>query len=485
MKKNIFTVIEITDTHLKLLQARMVKGERLATRCEIKAFAKFTDEEMVEMITELASSKSVPAESLIVAIPRRQALVHQLTLPSHEDAEIRKMIGFQIIQKAPYSKEDLIIDYIPLEKSADGYTKALIVAVHNDVAFRYVRIFREAGINPNIFTVSSLGLVSWYYTQVPHSSANERETVAVLNIDLNHAELCFLRLKKLLYARHLNYGARDLEQEQIPGFLKQLELTFSSYHKESMGPEVSKVVVATPLKEKVKGLTEPLRERLKVPIEVQSPLEHLQKERSFQVPKGVDEERISIAVGLGLLAVEGKSDINLLPQEVHDSARSQMRKREWTKSSILVVITCLLGFFIFQVDHMKESQYLEILNEKIDLTQPRVKEAEQKMKALRFLLEEFQGRILVVDIMEEFYKLIPEEMTLNSLSLSEKDHLIIQGQAQTLTLVNAFQDKLVRSPLFNEVTPQYATKKKRFREEYIEFKITCRINLKKGAAITL
>jgi hypothetical protein len=81
----------------------------------------------------------------------------------------------------------------------------------------------------------------------------------------------------------------------------------------------------------------------------------------------------------------------------------------------------------------------------------------------------------VVDIIKEFYGILPGEMSLKALSLDRTGALVIEGLAQTGSEVNKLQNGLVNSPLFKEVNLQYATKRRRFNEEYTDFKIICRL----------
>ncbi len=478
MKNAIITVMEITDSHAKLYQAKSIRNSRIVTSCDMKVLVKFTDQEIVEILNGFANQRSIPSQTLITVIPRRFAILKQLTFPSHVDEEIRKMIGFQLMQKVPYALEDLILDYIPIEKKPDGYTKALVVAIHKDVAYRYLNILNQAGLKSDRLILSSQGLVKWYFFAGRKGVSDLRGAVCLMNIDAINCEICFCYQQKLLFSRHISFGAQDIHPEQIEAFAKQIDLSFKAYHKENLGPQLTKIVMVT-AQSQVDLLQKKLEENYKLPVEIVLPTDQIPFDKGVNMARLTEHKWASAAAGLGILVGELKGEINFLPKEVHDTTRLRLRKRQWVKSLFIFLLTCALGLSIFQVEHLNKKKILEDIQKKIAEIKPEVNHAEQKIRAVQFVHDAFKNRVLVVDMLAEFYRFIPEDMKIGSIYLSEKKSLIIQGEASNQNSINSFQNNLVRSPLFKEVTLQYATKRMRFREEYTEFKITCQVVLGK------
>ena len=91
--RDVSTSIEITDSHVKLLQAKTQGRERVVSFCQIKAMVDFTDEEIARLLRDLAISATVVSDQLIVSIPRRLTILKQLKLPSLNESEIKKMVS--------------------------------------------------------------------------------------------------------------------------------------------------------------------------------------------------------------------------------------------------------------------------------------------------------------------------------------------------------------------------------------------------------
>ena len=71
MKNPTTTTIEITDTHVKLLQAKMLRGHRAVSSCEVRPIHNPTDEEIAGILAEITQSRNIPPDELTVVIPRR------------------------------------------------------------------------------------------------------------------------------------------------------------------------------------------------------------------------------------------------------------------------------------------------------------------------------------------------------------------------------------------------------------------------------
>src|SRR3990167_988360 len=162
MKDGLLTAIEITDTHIKLIQAQRLRHAGSLTHCDFKELPEPTDPAVSKVLSQMIKAARIKPSTVTAVIPRRFAILRHLSLPSHADSEIRKMVELQIAKQIPYPREDVVLDYLIIEKQPSGYSKVLIVAVHKDVINRYLKIFKDAGVNLNSLTLSSVGLLGWF-----------------------------------------------------------------------------------------------------------------------------------------------------------------------------------------------------------------------------------------------------------------------------------------------------------------------------------
>jgi len=163
MKKNISTIIEITDYHVKLLQTQILRGKTHLITCDIEAIDSHTEEHLLKHLKKIAFRHYIQSNKLTLILPRKFVILKQIRVPSANDEEINKMIGLQLINQIPYPIEDVVYDHYILDKEETGYTTIMIVIAHKVVIDRYLDLLRKLGIHLNKLTFSSLGITRLYH----------------------------------------------------------------------------------------------------------------------------------------------------------------------------------------------------------------------------------------------------------------------------------------------------------------------------------
>ncbi len=469
-------IIEITDTHIKFLQVSFSGAKLLVNNCKVVEIQRYSEAEIGRVIADSFASVKISSQNIITVIPRRFIIQRHIMLPSHDDQEIKKMVGLQISKQVPYPKDDIVVDYVVLVKDPLGYSKVLVVAVHKEVVGRYLKIFKEAGRNLNILTLSSEGLLNWLAYLEKKNKQKFSQTVAIINVDLLHSEVCFFNDQKLLFSRSVNFGARDLDHERIQAFMEQIHLTMDSFANEKITGEISQILLFSSLAQ-ISILKSRLEADYRCPVDVVNPLKEIQPRKDLTLPVAMAQQGLSIAVAVGFGIASGKKFFNLLPQEVSVSRKLQQTRREWVKIAILAGSLVVLAGFTFFAQVHKRAQYLARLDELIGISEKKVAEVKLNSERLEALREKLAPKIPVVEIVTELYHLIPASISFRSISLDEKKALTLQGIAENNADINTMQKSLVDSPLFDNVNLQYATKRKMFRgTEVTDFKITCQIS---------
>src|SRR5437870_3946370 len=131
MARNITTTIEITDTYIKLLQAKSQR-EPLISYGNAGKIEQANDDHVAGVLTQMVSTRGFEAGELIGIIPRRFAILKHLKLPSQSEVEIKRMLSLQIGTQVPYAREDIIFDSQIVARDLNGYSQVLLLVVHKD-----------------------------------------------------------------------------------------------------------------------------------------------------------------------------------------------------------------------------------------------------------------------------------------------------------------------------------------------------------------
>ncbi|MFA5059225.1 MAG: pilus assembly protein PilM [Candidatus Omnitrophota bacterium] len=474
MKNNILTAIEITDSHIKLLQAMVRRASPVIMYCGSKEISQYPESEIPRLLSSFVNEAKISPDQLTVIIPRRLVMLRHFSLPSHSEAEIEKMIGLQLVKQVPYSKEDIVSDHIILEREPSGYSKVLVVIAHKEVTHKYLKIFSEARLNLNKLTLSSEGLLHWYLFEDAKRKQKTSQPVALINIDTVNTEICFCHRQQLLFSRSINYGAKDLTEEHIPALMEEINLTMATYAKERIGDEVGKMILISAM-DRASLLQDQLKTEYKMNIETISPFLNVLQKKDLNAVSLLAQSGISMAATIGLTLAGSRKLINLLPTEVSDKREVKRQKQESLKFLVLLGLLFVLAVLIFAGKLYKNQIYLNTLERQHNEIKPIVNKVNEKIKQLNFIKEQLNPKATAVDIVYKLYDVTPPGVSYNVIHIDESGALVLQGVSEVGAGVNSLQNNLVSSPLFTNVTLQYATKRKVFKGELTDFKITCQI----------
>ena len=476
MKNKSIVVLEITDTHIKLLKAKRQPGGPVISYCFVQDLANNAEQTLEQFLSQASFSRKEGEEDLYIVLPRRNVFLKQMNFPSHQEEEIKKMLSLQLSTHVPYSREDIISDCFLLEKNPEGYTKAVVVAVSKKVVNRYLNVILKQGILSFRFVVSAFGILDWFLYQEKRIRRKEEGPTVILNVEQECSEVCFYHRKKLLFSRHISIGVAGADDD-LTELMSQIALTLEAYKTEKMGMDIQRMIILSS-SEGVVFLKQKLEEYYEVPIEILKPEQNIVCEKKVDLSALQKEKGVSLASCLGFILQETPHAMNLVPKEVLDMRKVYRRKQLFFQFVLILFVTSILVISIFGFGIYQKMHYLQKIEAKIGQIEAGSKKAEQKIQFFNFIKKTIQSRVLVVDVIEELYKLTPPEISFRSLQFDQRGALSIQGFADTGGSVNYFQNQLVRSPLFNDVTLQYATKRRKFKEEYTDFRIKCHMAIK-------
>jgi len=472
MKKSIDTVIEITESHIKVLQACPIKKVLTLTHCVIKKISGLSDEKISETLSEILTRSKISLEYTISIIPRRFATFVQFHLPTHEDAEIGQMVELQIVNRVPYVKEDMIFDHIILEKEESGYARVLVMVIQKEVVSRYLKILNQAGVYPQELTLSSIGLQHWYIQQ--KRSLKEGFTEVLINLDVDYSEICFFQKKQLQFSREINFGMKDFSLEQCDNFVHQINLTISAYQKEKMGGDVTSILLVS-IHNEMGPLADQIQKEYSFPVKIINPMDNVVYSQDVALARVWESEKTSVGGALGIVLSPLKKFSNFLPKDVTENRKTRQVQKEWVKSGILLGLIILFGGLSFGVESYQKSEYFQKIQKEIKRLKPQVKDIQEKTYRIQVIKDSFKNRIFIAEIIHELYALLPKDIAFNVLDLDMKRELVIEGLAKNGANVNSLQSKMVSSQIFSHVNLQYTKKRKTIQGERVYFKLSCKI----------
>lgn len=477
-KKRFISGIELTEDWLKLVRLRYGSGGKEIVGLRARYIQGKSDKEISKEIADIASSLKISKnyDYINASIPRQQAVVRFLKLPSAEPKEVEKIMAFQAIKEIPYSPEETIVDFQIIGLDENNFSKVLLTIVHTGIVERYLRIFKAARIEPEKLTLSSQAISSFYSEFSPFPN----ETALLIDIDYSITSLEVVSQSKIIFSRSIYIGSSELADKELNNsadnrwrkLLDEVGRSLELYRKGMIYQKVDKMIFLNS-DMTVPGLEELFRGEFSVPVEVLKTSQRLPPIKESLDLFDYRDNRLSLAGVVGLALKKTDAGIDLLPRQIK-TEKLILRQRSKIIAGLaftLVIFFGLSGFYFAKL-HRTES-YLKQLNIEI-------KETESEAKGIRLLLGQTQlirnGLDVSssgIEVVTELYEIVPPEISLTFLELEEKEKLILRGVASTMSDIFKLSAALEESNRFKSIELKYAAQKKIRGVELTNFQLVC------------
>jgi Tfp pilus assembly PilM family ATPase/Tfp pilus assembly protein PilN len=465
------TIIEISDSYIKILQAQGMDGNLINFVGMLK-IQNLTDAAVIQNLRETFKSKDFKPNQtkVILVIPRPYAILRYLDLPSYDRDELRTMVQLQAVNHLPYTKDEVVVDFLPIHKNSEGYTKVLVVAVPLETITRFERILETVSLPPHKITINFIGQWHWYKKHYP----SYKDVTVLLDIDTKNSEISFMDHERIFISRATALGIKEIDGQAYDEFIKQLDLTMASYVKEQLGPPIKNIAILSNMNS-AEGLKDQMQKYYSLPVQVQATLQDVPVRKNFKWPPLLLSELSALTSMLGLLRVSQDPEIDLTPASVKLDRARLATKKQGLRLGVLGLLALVGVALCLGVNFFKENSYLNDLEQKLRESQKQVNQIKQTKNKLDALKAAFHERVVVSDLIGELYKVMPKSLILTNLALSEGSNLSLQGYTDKASDVNALQKFLIDSFYFTNVNLDYVNKRVTLDGELNYFKISAGI----------
>ena len=474
MAKRIITALEITDDYIKLAQAKATPQGCFFTDLNLRKITAKAESEIAQQLSNFLYENRIKVKNLIVVIPRHLLTIRTLRLPSADNTELASMVNLQASKQIPYPPEEIITDFKITEKDASGFSKVLLAIAHKDIVGKYINILDEAGLKPQQFMISSQALSGWFgyfKTKVK----NTPDPVAIIEVDTLNSNLVILYRAQLVFSRSIAFNAQEAGQVEINNFLEEIKRSFSTYQKEKLGPDISKIIL-TGASNYLLPLAEKLKTETAIEVEIEEPEKHIEKSEDLVFPAGGKIRSVSLVNLFGAVLTEPKSTLNLIPSDIRRQQEAQVKKKTYLLTTLLLVLivsglVSLISLKVFQ----KES-YLSQLEYQVNKTSPQAQKIQKMIRRVELIEQRLNSQGTSIDVLYELYRLIPAEISLRIFNLQENGTLTLQGTAVSMSEVFNLVNTLEKSSFFQNVEVKYTSRRRIRDKEITDFQITATVS---------
>lgn len=469
--------IDLSGESLKLAQVKVSHGKKEITNLINRDIRNLSDNQLIELIKSLFKEMKIKKPPyLIDVIPASLAILKNIEIPSRDPQEIDEIVNLQAGRLTPYSRTEIVVDYINLGTYRQNYSKLLLIIVTRNTIKRHLDILEGTGIK-----VELIGLSSEASCHLLHKflKFEPKEAIsAFIHLDSYFTDFSIALEGKVMFIRSIPIGVVHLvaEREQAQNrFVEEVKKSLETYQSEDIDKSPTSLIL-TGATEGLKSLELLLNNTLHIPTKSLPYLEYFPLSSQAQQTASLLTARTSFLNVMSPLITLETVRLNLLPEEIKLHRSFEKRAKEVVKSGILVLSVFVLIYLIFIGRIYLKSTYLKILNSKYPPLEEEARKLEKDFDHIQLRKKYLSQRGYSLEVLSELYSAIPLEMRISEIKFDEEKRFSIKGTALTTAVVFSFIDKMEESVYFQDIKTRYTTKRKEGKRDVTDFEILCQVS---------
>ncbi len=467
--------IILTEDSLRMAQLQMTGGAKKVLQVFRQSVRQLSPEERLNVITKALEEFKVKKSQAFCVIPSGLVTTKNIEIPSLDPEEIRSIIDLQAGRHTPYSREEILIGYIKIDVFQRNYTKVLLLIIKHDIIKQQMEFYEQAGVRI-VKVVFAPEAIAKFYGDALEAKEDDIP-VGIINVTDNTTDFTIEFNRTVATYRNIPIGMRHLVKEGAAArekLIEEIARSVEVYQNEDIN-KLPETYLLTSDDAKVKDLQGPLQEKLKATIKVMPYLDLIEAPQPVMlklVSEYTDDSFLDLVAAGGAL---NDVQVDLTPDEVKVKRTIEEKGREVVKLGIsvlsILVLICALFFgkIYFRglsLDHLKES-FVKYHRQVLALDS-----MAQKTRIVKGFVN---SRMVPLQTLEEIYRLIPDEIYLENVTLNEEGHIVIRGISASMSRVFNFVSALEDSELFKAVKTTSTTAKKDRGKDAAAFEIAFRL----------
>lgn len=433
------------------------------------------EEELPAVIQSAMGELHFKKPCVFCTIPSQMVTTKNIEIPSLDAEEIKSIIDLQAGRHTPYSREEILVGYIPTGVFQNNYTKVLLIIVNREVIKKQLETLGGAGVTVDKILFGPEAIARFYAGLL---YVKEEDTpVGIIDIAGQTTDFIIEFNKTVAMCRNIPLGVSHLEKEGEAArdkLVGELVKSLEAYQNEDIY-NVPATYILTRENDKIKELQPILQEKLKAEIKIMPYLDHVQADEPVKLKltsEYSDESFLNVMAAADWM---DQLQVDLIPDEIKTQRSIEEKGRELIKvGAFSVIIFCLICTVFFSKIYFK-SLSLAKLEEEYTEKQKAVASLDRVAQKTRIIRGYLNTRLVSLDVLNELYEKTPEEIYLKEITFKEDGTINIQGISESMSRVFNYITYLEESTFFKGIkTKSTAAKKERGKDVSsfeLEFKL--------------
>ena len=466
--------IVFSDEAIKMCHLKMTSLAKEVVHIVQRDIKGISEEELPKIVKSALNDFNVRKPKVICVIPPQLMTTKNIEIPSLNPEEIKSIINLQAGRHTPYSREEIIIDYLTIGVYQRNYTKVLLVIVNRNIIKKQLAILEQAGLKVAKVQFSSEGIARFYTKALDLTS--QEAPVGFIDIAGSSTDFTVGLRGNVITCRSIPIGMTQLlndGQSAAEKLVQELKKSIESYQSEDI-ERVPDSYILTSDHQKVKELLPALKGVFNVNVKIVPYLDIVKISPAAR--KSLSD--LSNESFLDLVApatVSEESKIDLLPEEIRMQFSLEAQAKQVAMSGIFATIIFILIAAFFVTKIYFKNTYLSKLRTNYSAIMKESDALEKISAKTRIVKDYFNNRLVSLETINELYNIVPEEIYLTSINLDENGTIAIQGTSESMSRVFSLVTALEESKLFKSVKTNSTTAKKERGKDVAAFEVVFKL----------
>lgn len=468
--------IDLSGPTLKIVHLRVSPARAEVINFFSRSILGLSEDDAARVVRSALAEMNVRNAEVIDVIPTHLVISKNIEIPSINMQEIKEIINLQAGRHTPYSREEIIVDYVDIGTYKRSYTKILLIILARQVIKKQFEIFKRAGLKPEKVFLSAEG-ISRCASQILKLDTDSAP-VAIIHIDDAVSDFTVVYKSKAIFLRSIPIGASNLSEErQIfqARFAEEIKRSLESYQSEDIEGNVVSAVLTGAIDD-LRDITMAVSDALHIPAKAVSYAHNViipnEAFNRMAAVKGVS----FFGVSAGLLVYQ-QMKIDLVPEEIKLKKALEERGKQLIRTGIYVLSIFVVVFLILVSQIYFGTAYLNKLQKKYQPLSAEVEKLEGDYSKTSRVKNYLSMRGYSLEVLSELYNLVNEGLLLNDIRYDDQQQKFsIRGTAESMSLVFSFVERMEKSKYFSDVKTKYTTKRKEGSKDVTDFEIAASLD---------
>ncbi len=479
-KRKDFLAVDFSGNQMKILLGQSTDGKILFKDVVFKKFSQASDAEMMREVLDYFKKNRISTKQVICIIPSKLFISKNVEIPSTEKEEIAKIVDLQAGRFTPYSRDEIVIDFLCMETPNQHYTSVLLIIVNRALVDRYCRIFEDIGI-PIKIMIASEAMVLTYQDLLRGSEAGSA-AFGGLCIGEDSTDFTVMDHNQMVFVRSLPVGAEHFiagKDLALAEFIKELNKSLAAYEDQGVGQPV-KALILTGYMEDPNGLKAallggcPILQRFQTVVTTFGKASQQLFQISEQALQQMDKAKPASFIELMMaLSKAEQTQIDLIPKEIK-LKRSFREQSHDIKSLGITIMTIfiVLSLFLYTKIYFKNTR-MQKISEAGKATFEDARMLERISTKNRVVRKILKSRGKGLSAFDEVTGLLGESTYLSHMGYDIDGKLTLGGTAESMSQVFTLVNRLEASNHYLSVKATETKSRREGTKDVADFEIIC------------